>query len=139
MNNTLIERIIKHEALKLKPYRCSAGKLTIGVGRNLDDNGITEEEAHYLLKNDIRNCHSECLNNLPFYAEMDSVRQGVILEMCFNLGINRLKGFKNMLKACELKNYALASQEMLNSRWALQVGQRARTLAQIMKMGVECE
>lgn len=139
MSNTLIERIIKHEALKLKPYRCSAGKLTIGVGRNLDDNGITEEEARYLLKNDIRNCHSECLHNFPFYAEMDSVRQGVILEMCFNLGINRLKGFKKMLKACELKNYALASQEMLNSRWALQVGQRARTMAYIMQMGVECE
>lgn len=137
MREKLIERIIKHEGLKLKPYRCSAGKLTIGVGRNIDDNGITEEEAVYLLNNDIRNCHSECLHNFPFYADIDKVRQGVILEMCFNLGIARLKGFKNMLTACELKNYSLASQEMLNSRWAQQVGQRARTLAQIMKMGVE--
>lgn len=139
MNEKLVERIIKHEGLELKPYKCTAGRLTIGVGRNLDDNGITEEEARFLLKNDMRNCHIDCLYNFPFYAEMDDVRQGVILEMCFNLGINRLKGFKKMLTACEFKNYALASEEMLNSLWAKQVGKRARNLAQIMRMGVECE
>lgn len=134
---TLVDRLIKHEGLKLKPYKCPAGKLTIGVGRNLEDRGITEEEAMYLLQNDIQNCRKECYSSFFWFGEMDETRQGVVLEMCFNLGISRLKGFKKMIKACELKNYTLASQEMLSSRWASQVGQRAKTLADIMKKGVE--
>lgn len=136
MKQTILDRIIKHEGLKLKPYRCTAGKLTIGVGRNLEDNGITEAEAMVLLGNDLERCHIECLNAFPWYGELDETRQGVVLEMCFNLGLNRLKGFKKMLAAMSLKNYALASQEMLTSQWARQVGQRARTLADIMQRGV---
>ena len=134
---TLVERLIKHEGLRLKPYTCTAGRLTIGVGRNLEDRGITEDEAMMMLQNDIIACRKECYSNFIWYGEMDEVRQGVILEMCFNLGIARLKGFKKMLKACELKNYTLASQEMLTSLWARQVGQRAKNLAKIMEKGVE--
>lgn len=134
---TLVDRIIKHEGLKLKPYTCPAGKLTIGVGRNLEDRGITEDEAMMMLQNDIIACRRECYANFFWFGEMDEVRQEVILEMCFNLGIARLKGFKKMLKACELKNYTLASQEMLTSLWARQVGNRAKTLAKIMEKGVE--
>ena len=134
---SLQERIIEHEGLRLKPYRCSAGKLTIGVGRNLDDNGISKDEAMLMLQNDIELCRKDCYNSFHWYGEMDEVRKGVLLEMCFNLGISRLKGFKKMIKACELKNYTLASQEMLSSRWASQVGQRAKKLAEIMKKGVE--
>jgi lysozyme len=134
---TLVERLIKHEGLRLKPYTCPAGKLTIGVGRNLEDRGITEEEAMMMLQNDIIACRKECYSNFIWYGEMDELRQEVILEMCFNLGITRLKGFKKMLKACELKNYTLASQEMLTSLWARQVGNRAKNLAKIMEKGVE--
>ena len=134
---TLVDRIIKHEGLRLKPYTCPAGKLTIGVGRNLEDRGISKEEAMMLLQNDIHNCRKECFANFHWFGEMDELRQEVILEMCFNLGITRLKGFKKMLKACELKNYTLASQEMLTSLWARQVGNRAKTLAKIMEKGVE--
>lgn len=134
---TLVERLIKHEGLRLRPYTCPAGKLTIGVGRNLEDRGITEDEAMMMLQNDIIACRKECYSNFIWYGEMDELRQEVILEMCFNLGIARLKGFKKMLKACELKNYTLASQEMLTSLWARQVGNRAKTLAKIMEKGVE--
>lgn len=134
---TLIDRLIKHEGLRLKPYKCPAGKLTIGVGRNLEDRGITEEEAMMLLQNDILACRKDCYTSFIWYGELDEVRQGVILEMCFNLGISRLKGFKKMLKACELKNYTLASQEMLSSLWARQVGNRAKKLADIMRKGVD--
>lgn len=134
---TLVERLIKHEGLRLRPYTCPAGKLTIGVGRNLEDRGISEEEAMIMLQNDIIACRKECYSNFIWYGEMDELRQEVILEMCFNLGITRLKGFKKMLKACELKNYSLASQEMLTSLWARQVGNRAKTLAKIMEKGVE--
>ena len=136
MKEEFIERIIRHEGLKLKPYRCTAGKLTIGIGRNLDDVGITENEARYLLKNDLQRSHIDCLNAFAWYAELDEVRQSVVCEMCFNLGLARLKGLKKMLKAVETGNYALAAQEMLASQWAKQVGQRARTLADIMKRGV---
>lgn len=134
---TLIDRLIKHEGLMLKPYKCPAGKITIGVGRNLEDRGITEEEAMILLQNDILACRKECYASFIWYGELDEVRQGVILEMCFNLGISRLKGFKKMLKACELKNYTLASQEMLSSLWARQVGNRAKKLADILRKGVD--
>lgn len=134
---TLVDRLIKHEGLRLKPYTCPAGKLTIGVGRNLEDRGISEEEAMMMLQNDILNCRKECYANFHWFGEMDELRQEVILEMCFNLGITRLKSFKKMLKACELKNYTLASQEMLTSLWASQVGHRAKTLAKIMEKGVE--
>lgn len=136
MQENLIKRIMKHEGVKLKPYKCTAGKLTIGVGRNLEDNGISETEARYLLENDLRRCHIECLHTFLFYGELDEARQGVVLEMDFNLGLSRLKGFKNMLAALGVKNYTLAAREMLASLWARQVGGRAKTLADIMMKGI---
>ena len=132
-NEKLINRVVKHEGLMLKPYKCPAGKLTIGVGRNLEDVGITKEEAMFLLENDLDRCHYECLRSFFWYKDLDVDRQGVIQEMCFNLGLARLKTFKKMLLACEIGNYELAAREMLSSLWARQVGKRAETLANIMK------
>ncbi len=129
----MIDRIKKHEGLRLKPYRCTAGKLTIGYGRNLEDNGITEEEAHFLLMNDLEKSWDECCKAFSWISKMDKIRQGVIVELCFNMGLGRLKGFKKMLAACERGDYKTASVEMLDSLWARQVGQRAKTLADIMK------
>lgn len=132
-DDKLIQRVIQHEGLMLKPYKCPAGKLTIGVGRNLEDVGISKEEAMFLLENDLNRCHQECLRAFMWYGELDNARQGVIQEMCFNLGLARLKTFKKMLLACKLGNYELAAHEMLSSLWARQVGKRAETLADIMK------
>lgn len=129
----MIDRIKKHEGLRLKPYRCTAGKLTIGYGRNLEDNGITEEEAHFLLMNDLEKSWDECCKAFSWISKMDKIRQGVIVELCFNMGLGRLRGFKKMLAACERGDYETASVEMLDSLWARQVGQRAKTLANIMK------
>lgn len=129
----MIDRIKKHEGLRLKPYRCTAGKLTIGYGRNLEDNGITEEEAHFLLMNDLKKSWDECCKAFSWISKMDKIRQGVVVELCFNMGLGRLKGFKKMLAACERGDYETASVEMLDSLWARQVGQRAKTLADIMK------
>ena len=129
----MIDRIKKHEGLRLKPYRCTAGKLTIGYGRNLEDNGITEEEAHFLLMNDLEKSWDECCKAFSWISKMDKIRQGVIVELCFNMGLGRLKGFKKMLAACERGDYETASVEMLDSLWARQVGRRAKTLADIMK------
>lgn len=126
--------IKKHEGLRLKPYKCTAGKLTIGYGRNLDDNGITGSEAEALLYNDIQNCYAECVK-FPFWNTLNEARQTVLLDMCYNLGISRLKGFKKMLAALGRGEYETASKEMLDSKWAFDVKKRATELAEIMKTG----
>lgn len=130
-------RIALHEGLRLIPYRCTAGKLTIGIGRNLDDKGITKEEAYYLLRNDLKECHRQCCEAFWWYGEMDLVRQSIIKEMCFNMGLGGLQKFKNMLLACSLKNYREAAKQMLDSRWATQVGKRAQTMSKIMETGID--
>ena len=131
----LTKSLIKHEALIKKPYKCTADKLTIGVGRNLDDNGITEDEALYLLKNDINRCVSDVGRNIPEWKKHNECRQNVLVELCFNIGINRLLGFKKMLAALHKNDYATAADEMLDSKWAVQVGNRAKTMAAMMRTG----
>ncbi len=136
LNEKLMYRLIKEEGLRLKPYRCSKGKLTIGVGRNLDDKGLSNEEALFLLQNDIQEAIASLKKEFPFFQSLSMDRQIVLIDMCFNLGINRLKGFKKMIKAIEEKDYSLASKEMLSSLWAKQVGARSKDLAHLMKTGV---
>lgn len=128
-----VERVKMHEGLRLKPYRCTAGKLTIGYGRNIEDNGITEAEASFLLENDLRRCWRDCSTSFDWFDKLDKIRQGVIAELCFNIGLSRLKGFRKMLAACSRGDFETASCEMLDSLWARQVGKRAQTLADLMK------
>lgn len=128
------ELIKKHEGLRLLPYKCTAGKLTIGYGRNLEDNGISQYEAEEMLNNDIQRCYSQ-LVKLHCWNKLDEVRQAVLLDMCYNLGIVRLKNFKKMLGALEVGAYNRAAAEMLNSKWAAQVKSRATELAKIMQKG----
>lgn len=131
------EQLILHEGMKLKPYRCTAGKLTIGVGRNLEDRGISEEEALFLLQNDIENVIKQ-LERYSWYTGLDPVRQKVIIDMSF-MGMGSLLGFKKMIAALELGDYEEATKEMLDSRWAEQVGQRAVRLAEMMGTGEDYE
>lgn len=128
--------LIKHEDLKLKPYRDSVGKLTIGVGRNLDDVGISSEEAMFLLDTDIERTKESLDRSVPWWGQMNDARQIVLANMCFNLGIGRLLGFKKFLAAAKAGDYGTAAAEMLDSKWATQVGKRATELAEIMRMGV---
>ena len=128
------ELIKKHEGLKLKPYKCTAGKLTIGYGRNLEDVGISQSEAEQMLYNDIQNCYADCVR-LPCWNRLNEARQAVLLDMCYNLGFTGLKKFKKMLEALEVEAYHRASLEMLDSNWARQVKGRAVELAQIMEKG----
>lgn len=131
----LIERLKKHEGIRLNPYRCTAGKITIGVGRNLEDNGISMEEAEFMLKNDIARCYKELRDNFPWEKNLNPRRRGVLCEMIFNMGISRFSKFKNMLKACEEEDFEKASKEALDSSWHNQVGKRAETLAKILLEG----
>lgn len=132
----LLNQLRRDEGLRLRPYRCSAGRLTIGYGRNLEDRGITREEAEQLLRNDVDDLHRELLG-LRQYVYLDPVRQVVLANMAFNLGVSGLRGFRRMLNAISLGDYALAAKEMLDSKWAVQVGERAVRLAEMMRSGKE--
>ena len=133
--SALIRQIRLHEGERLKPYRCSAGKLTIGVGRNLDDRGITREESAMLLDNDIRLLEVELYRALPWASALDDVRQRVLLDMAFNLGLPGLLQFKRTLEAIRTGQYQQAATMMLDSLWARQVGQRAERLSRMMATG----
>lgn len=128
--------IKKHEGLELHPYMDTVGKLTIGYGRNLSDRGITRAEADYLLTTDIVQAHADAEDLAGDVWHHFSVRrQAVLIDMSFNLGKGRLKQFRKMWQALYRCDYDTAAKEMLNSRWAFQVGQRAINLAEIMRNG----
>ena len=131
----LKKELIRDEGLRLVPYRCSAGKLTIGVGRNLDDVGITESEAMHLLVNDIMRSKNATLTIIPDLLELSEQRQRVLVNMCFNLGPWGLRNFRKMLAAIAERDFSRAADEMLDSKWARQVGPRATRLAKMMRDG----
>jgi len=132
MKQKLIDMLIEEEGLELRPYTCPAGKLTIGVGRNIEDRGITKEEALFLLKNDIEIVYEELGKNFSWFKSAPETVQVVLADMCFNMGIVRLRQFKNTLAFFENRQYKEASVEMLDSVWARQVGKRAKKLSDMI-------
>lgn len=135
----LEDMLLVHEGKKRFVYRCTSNALTIGVGRNIDPNkggiGLSDDEILYMLRNDIKRVYDELDSNLPWFKDLDDVRQDVLQDMCFNMGINRLLNFRKMLAAVELGLYDRASDELLNSKYAEQVKGRALKLARMMKEG----
>lgn len=132
---TLEEKLIRDEGLRLKPYRDTEKILTIGVGRNLQHVGISKEEAMYLLKTDIKKVRTQAVNYFYWFEHLNKVRQNVVLNMMFNLGLTRFKKFKKTIAHIESGQYKLASQEMLRSKWARQVKSRAKRLSKEMATG----
>lgn len=122
-----------HEKYRQFPYTDSTGHLTIGIGRNLVDRGISTSEAFYLLDDDIFYFNNKLNHYLSFFGTLSENRQIVLIDMCFNLGIQALLGFKEMISALESHDYDRVAQEMLDSKWAEQVGDRAILLAEIMR------
>lgn len=133
MIEQLTEDLILDEGLRLKPYKDTVGKVTIGVGRNLDDVGITEYEARYLLENDIGVAMSELDREISWWRGLPEPAQRALVNMCFNLGWPRLSKFKGMLWALKDGDYPSAAEEALDSRWAAQVGQRAHRIADLYR------
>lgn len=131
-SETLRQRILRHEGLRLRAYKDTVGKLTIGVGRNIQDKGISEEEALYLLDNDIAEVKEQVGKALPWTLGLNEPRQEVLFEMCFQLGLAGLLGFKNTLAAIRDGNYAKAASGMLQSAWHTQTPGRCEELAEIM-------
>ena len=127
--------IKKHEGFRSKPYVCTAGKQTIGYGRNLEDNGISEGEADLMLENDLQWMREALDDVLPVWANFDATRQAALASMMFNLGAPRFGKFENMLEALRAGDFTLAAEEALDSRWASQVGHRAQEIADMIRTG----
>ena len=148
--NECVQRLAMHEGIRLEPYICPAGYKTIGIGRNLETNpltaeekrvcgdyehGITKQAAFYLLRNDIKRVTKECMKSIPFFSVLDNERQYALVDMCFNLGIKGLLKFKNMLRAMGAGYWEEASRECLNSKYAKDVGIRAKRIAETIRTG----
>ena len=158
----IIKQLMLHEGVRLKPYRCSAGKLTIGVGHNYQDNGLPEwlrselgaksndcveltraisehgftmEQSDRLLLDDVAKFRMALERRLPWFGELDAIRKRVLIDMAFNMGIATLMTFKNTLKMIEQGDYVGASKGMMSSKWAKQVKGRAERLSKMMATG----
>ena len=129
----LIDQLVKHEGLRLKPYVDTVGKVTIGVGHNLTDNGLPQHIVMELLEMDIDDA-VKLLDPLPWYQSLDSVRQEVIVNMTFNLN-RKILDFKNMIRAIQIGDWDEAANSILNSKFGKQVGNRAVDLATQMRLG----
>ena len=127
--NQIISDLERDEGVRLKPYLDTVGKTTIGIGRNLTDNGITAAEAKVLLQNDLFRVANELDRVAPWWRKMSQVRQNALVNMAFNLGLPRLLTFKKMMVALENGNFEIAWAEAMGSKWAAQVGERANRIA----------
>ena len=151
-----VNKLIAHEGLRLQVYQDTLGIDTIGIGRNLEDRGITKEEldwmdipsmdavyeygiseadAMYLAQNDVQIVEEELVRAHPCVEELDAVRQLVLMDMAFNMGVPRLRKFKKMWNAVHENKFDIAAKEMLDSRWAIQVKSRSTKLAHAMHHG----
>ena len=136
--NRLADQLAKHEGVKRFAYKCPAGKWTIGIGRNIDEDGglgLSDSEIYTLLTNDIRRTEEELSNAFRFFNDLDRVRKDAMINICFNIGLPRLRSFREALREMEAKNYPEAAVEFLDSLWASQVGQRALDVTYMIQHG----
>ena len=131
----LRRQLIVHEGYRRTPYHCTAGILTIGIGRNLDDVGIDREEARYLLDRDIARATDD-LASFGWFHVLDVIRQRALIDMRFQLGPSRFRGFAKMIAALARQDYAMAAAEALDSKWArFDTPGRAQTVAAMLRTG----
>tara|TARA_R110000803_G_scaffold70680_1_gene133636 strand:- start:42 stop:461 length:420 start_codon:yes stop_codon:yes gene_type:complete len=136
--SAIVEMLRKHEGVETHAYKCTADKTTIGVGRNIDPSGgigLSEDEIDYLLANDVKRVYAELSGAFRWFKMVAPARQDAMMDMCFNMGLPRLKKFKKALAAMAKGDYNNAAIEFLDSRWATQVGQRAITITDIIRSG----
>jgi len=131
--DALLDRVGLDEGFRSKPYHCSQGYLTIGYGLNLE-NGISKDEARYLLRSRINKAIESC-ERLPWFEGLSDNRKRVIVNMVYNLGMTRFKRFKKTIAFIKAGDFQSASIEMLDSAYARQVGPRAKRLSKRLKEG----
>lgn len=125
--------LTKHEGLRLDMYQDSVGVWTIGVGHNLEDKGITAEVAAKILEDDIEDAITDLQRNVSFFTQLPVAAQEALVNLCFNMGIPRLMQFKKTLAYLKDRDYKKAADELLDSRYASQVGYRALEVAQMIR------
>lgn len=137
MTEKLLDMLKRHEGVKSHVYLCSAGYETIGVGRNISKSGmgLSEDEVDYLLENDIERVIKELSSEYPWFNSLDDVRKDAMIDISFNLGATRLRGFKRALAAMEVADYTTAAKEFLDSKWSRDVKGRATELCYMVETG----
>ena len=138
----LLAMLKRHEGVEPHAYECSEGKITVGVGRNIDQAGgmgLSDDEIDYLLQNDVERVIKELAAEYPWFNDLDDVRKDAMVDISFNLGATRLRLFKRALAAMEEGAYKVAATEFLDSRWAKQVGSRALELTDMISSGEYAE
>ena len=152
-DETCIQRLLVNEGLRTRAYRCPTGFLTIGIGRNLDTNPLTKEElayvghncrnkfisndqAFYLCRNDLKKVRADLDRELPWWRDLSTDRQFVMIDLCFNLGVGKLLGFKRTLQSIATGYYVRAGEQLLQSKYAKQVGNRAKRNAECLQTGI---
>jgi lysozyme len=131
-----MKMLIQDEGFQNRMYTCPRGKLTIGVGFNLEANGLCDEAIFVQLRHDIAKSQGSAEKVVgPVWKEMDEVRQDVLTSMVFQMGAGGFAKFTDTIAAVREKKWAEAANHMLNSRWAKQTGKRARRLAEMMEKG----
>ncbi|MEI6745736.1 MAG: glycoside hydrolase family protein [Methylococcaceae bacterium] len=146
-----LEILKRHEGFRATCYKCTAGKLTIGYGYNLEanplklrasevedmiENGITRHFAEILLTMMVCEITKTLQVKIEGFEKLDEARRWVLINMCYNMGLNGLLGFKNTLEFIRKGNYESAAYNMMKSKWAAQVKGRASELAKIMRDGI---
>ena len=132
---SLAEKMLRrHEGLRLFVYQCSQGYQTIGVGRNLESRGISADEAELMLANDIEAAVAD-LQTFPWWTGLTPGRKAALIDFRFNVGAGGVRNFKKMLAALEVRDYQEAAAQLLDSKYARQVGHRAKELADLLVAG----
>lgn len=135
LEEAVSQQLKRHEGYSTTLYLDTVGKQTIGYGRNISDVGISKDEAEYMLANDIKRTIKDVRILFTNFDSLSVNRQSVLVNMMFNLGMTKLSQFSNMNNAIKNGDFAAVSAQMLDSKWAKQVGNRAIELAQLMKNG----
>ena len=166
LKHSLEDQLILHEGLRLEVYKCPADYWTVGVGRNLEgkplrkeeqeyifkrsgltpdevievlkERGITKDEALFLLRQDIEDAVRD-LENFDWFEALDPIRRKVVIDMRYNLGPTRFRGFKKMIAALARGDYKAAAAEMVDSKWYHEVGNRSKRLVRMMETGEDYE
>jgi len=133
----LISMLKRHEGVRSKVYICSAGYETIAVGRNISESGLglSDDEIDYLLANDIKRVKEELTDTYFWFPAMNKPRQDAMIDISFNLGQTRLRGFVNALEAMSREQFDIAADEFMDSKWATQVGNRALEVTEMIRTG----
>lgn len=133
-----VKSLKREEGWRSHAYRCSANKLTVAYGRNIDENGglgLTQAEGEMLLRHDVERCMAECRASFGFFDQLSPGRQSMLVQTCFQLGITSLRKFHKALYALEAGDYEKAAREFADSKWAQDTPARCARMCKLVLDG----